>query len=232
MNRYRDDDDGQFDGDAGASVGGFAAALGDQPWLRSQLPPWHMWGNRELITLNSGSFGTASAVTNQLTAVRYARPETWHWFFCARLLSVEPAPIVPQSVDLLLDFELIVGLGRSSTQLREVGPALPFERYRWQWQPPAASRVGVQIWSNTVVAPNRDQTAGATPIANVVTEIVGQDIQLNATLRPGPNNNYVYVAQVEVEAYWAPKTHVRPDWFQDARAPKEARFPGAEVPGR
>ena len=112
MNRYRDDDDGQVDGDyAGPSPFGpppspFASAPGDQPWLRPALAPWHMWGNRELITVQSEAFGTVRAVTNQLTSVRYARPETWHWFFCARLLSVNPAPGGVQVVDLLLDFEL------------------------------------------------------------------------------------------------------------------------------
>lgn len=194
-----------------------------------------MWGNSQTVTINSEAFGTFASFTNQLTSVRYGRPETWHWFFCARLLSVDPAPVNPQVVDLLLDFELILGLGRSSTLITQpdpTGPKTSFERYRWQFAggvPP--SLIGRQIWSNSVLAPNRDQSSGATPVENLVDEIVAQDIQLQARVSPGGNNNYVYTAQMQIDAYWAPKNHVRPDWFHPT-GPLEQQFPGDELGGR
>lgn len=194
-----------------------------------------MWGNSQTVTINSEAFGTFASFTNQLTSVRYGRPETWHWFFCAKLLTVDPAPINPQVVDLLLDFELILGLGRSSTLITQpdpTGPQTSFERYRWQFAggvPP--SLVGRQIWSNTVRGPNRDLTSGATPVENLIDEIVAQDIQLQGRVSPGQNNNYVYTATMQIDAYWAPKNHVRPDWFHPT-GPLEQQFPGDEIGGR
>lgn len=227
------DDYGQHDGDRSYGGSPFARAPGEQPWLRSSTPPWHMWGNSQTVQINSEAFGTFASFTNQLTSVRYKRPETWHWFFCARLLSVDPAPTTFLVVDLLLDFEVILGLGRSSvliTQPDPTGPQTSFERYRFQFSGTDPSLIGRQIWSNTVRAPNRDLTAGATPVENVIDEIVAQDIQLQARVSPGGNNNYVYRAQMQIDAYWAPKSHVRPDWFHPT-GPLEQQFPGDEISG-
>lgn len=238
-----EDQDGQDDGEAiGGPVAfsGHARARGDVPWLRPNLPPWHMWGNRERLAIRSEGFGVVRAVENQLTAIRYARPETWHWLFVAELVSVSPAPLAIQVVHLVLDFFLTSGVGRSSTTLDvRALPAgsleqQPFDRFAWQFDGAALPNlIGTRIWSTTTNAPNKIQSTNVpqTNVPNVVDQIVGQDINLQTRVSAGQNNNYVYDAVIEVAAYWAPKTHIRPDWYQQ-RVPKELMFPGAEVPGR
>ena len=70
---------------------------------------------------------------------------------------------------------------------------------------------------------------------NLIDEIVAQDIQLNvraalsSPVTPRTNNKRVVL---DVGAQWAPKTHVRPDWYQLDGTPLEAQFPGGEVGGR
>jgi hypothetical protein len=66
-----------------------------------------------------------------------------------------------------------------------------------------------------------------------VTEIVAQDIQLNVRAQIGISGalvGYPYNAVCEVTALFAPKTHVRPDWYREG--PQEVQFPGGEVGGR
>jgi hypothetical protein len=51
-----------------------------------------------------------------------------------------------------------------------------------------------------------------------------QDIQCYARASLGP----VGTADIEVSAWFAPRSHVRPDWFRET---DESRFRGGEVDG-
>jgi hypothetical protein len=112
-----------------------------------------------------------------------------------------------------VDFNLIIGVGRSSTSI----PA--FEHFKFDVP---TGTVGTLLWSTSSAAPPRDNTA-ATPAANFVNQIVAQDIQLDAQVSYNPGSPVSAHASVQLIAYFAPKTHVRPEWFT-----KVGLFPGAE----
>jgi hypothetical protein len=233
MNDY--DDDGQVDGDFAPPVpqGGaypLARAFGDQPWLRSAIPPWHLWGNSQRVDveLTTGAFGQAQR--SQLTKVSYGRPETWGWLFTARLISGALSPPVGTDLQLTIIWELTVGIGRSMQQ------SLGFDVWNIIILGGAAPPIGRLMWANQVVVPSnlgRFNAAGVvdpTPPPNVFNEINAQDIQLNARvaiLLSGVQAGYPYNAALELGAQWAPKAHVRPDWYLDG--PTELRFPGSET---
>lgn len=230
----RDDDDGQIDGDGdpspyvapGLTGSPFAANFGAQPWMRGGLPPWHLWGNVIPIGPISGFASNPVQFTGQLVRAAYKRPETWHWIFGARIVN---APVAggAGSWQLSVAFDLIVGIGRSMLQLPS------FETLRWTW---TGSFVPTQpLWSTNALATTDYTLTDGVPslgTQRIIDQIVAQDIQLNcrasliAIDEPGGGQ-----ANVEVSAYFAPKHHARPDWYQIVRTVREAQFAGDETGG-
>jgi len=244
-----DDDDGQIDGDFAGSVN-FTPNTA-QPWLRSGMPPWHLWGNSQtLITpVQSSAIAQRPYTQGQLVKVAYKRPQTWHWLFSAKLIDGPNSSA--NSVQLEVSFDLVIGVGRSVIRMDAENSAAngnlnqAFESYFFQWGPLAPFPRAAQTWTSEVVAPPRilrtdppfeNLTGNAVPpaqSASTIDRIVAQDIQLNcrvlALAQPG-NTAIGQNVSVEVSAAFAPVTHVRPDWYR--KGPPEIAFAGDEIEGR
>jgi hypothetical protein len=235
-----DDDDGQVDGDSSGRVD-FTPNTA-QPWLRSGMPPWHLWGNTQRIqtvveTLPTQQFRQGN--TGQLLKIAYKRPETWHWVLYAKLLA-GPDNTPTFFSTIFVNWELVVGVGRSIVPM--VGGGLSqfgrsFERFTFQWGPTNGSfPAGREIWTSAALTPNREFNTDPPFEAETGTidQIVAQDIQLSCRVSALTIlANVAAVGQpveVEVSAAFAPKSHVRPDWYR--RAPPELAFPGDEIEGR
>lgn len=227
------DDYAQVDGDASAAVAFVPNAAA--PWLREGVPPWHMWGNSQTLRVNAETTDTPAPVSSgQLVKVSYKRPETWHFLLSARIINA-PEVTLENELAITVFFDVISGVGRSQSQL------LTFETFSWGWvqnQPPPYSKV---LWTQQVQTPALrmvfDSDSGEyvddPNSVRVFNELVGQDVQVNcrvAFFMRGINEGDQSFADVEVSAYFAPKTHVRPDWF--VQGPPEVMFPGAETQGK
>lgn len=223
----RDDDDGQVDGDAVSPFAfqqPFAQGMQGQPWLRGSQPPWHMWGNTQILRVTSADWGEALEQANQLVKISYKRPETWHWFFMA-VPRFPAAPVGPGNGSVVLHWDLTFGHGRSNITIRD------FETYLWQWFGAAPT---APVYSSQVYGPNRQfRNFDPPPLAlqNRVDQIVAQDIQLQVRMDLSDNLIANEVFELEVSAYFSPKTHIRPDWLL-LDVPPEAQFSGEEVGGR
>jgi hypothetical protein len=219
------DDFGQYDDDDRNPR--FARSFGEQPWLRQSTPPWHMWGNQQEVVALAVSGNTNRPLQQQLLKISYKRPETWHWLFSATLLE-GPQAIAGFANGVVVTFDLTVGIGRTSITM----PA--FETFQWSWVGPLLAPVQNQIWSTQARAPNRVffTPTPAVPIDNVVDQIVAEDIQLGVSVSFAANGGSVGDFRVLVAAQFAPKSHVRPDWFLPENAPLESVFPGDEIGGR
>jgi hypothetical protein len=177
-----------------------------------------MWGGSKTIDcVYTGIFSTTTS-TEQLNRISYGRPETWNFFFLVRVvqmtLAVQP-PIVSQIVEV--NFNLTIGIGRGSTTITG------FERYRLI-AVAGTSLQGQEVYSNSVHGPVRnpnDPTA-----ANEIRDFVAQDIQLNvdATYASGDAAHHGDLARIQVDTYFSPVSHIRPEWY-------ERRFPGGEDHG-
>lgn len=227
----RDDDDAQVDGESPP----FATTLHGSPW-NAALPPWHMWGNSQRVRITTQGFGAGRVVTHQLLKVAYKRPETWHWLFHTVLFE-GPTPGTPQEAGFRVDFDVTLGHGRSVVKLPS------FETFSRHWAdipPTPASRtppLNQPIWSTSAFAPQRRATV-FTPYPpefdrlNQVDQLVAQDIQVEVRIDCGfgAGTNFPATFELEVSAFLAPKTHVRPDWFQDGEPQRV--FAGEEIAGR
>lgn len=247
MNRRDDDNYGQVDGDASppAAWGGvaYATAAGQQPWLRGSQPPWHLWGNSQTIEFPVETIAAPrSGITNQLIKISYKRPETWHWMFQARLIDGPPLNTPDFFTDIIVHWELIVGIGRSMQRMAFESSGSnfaipPFEQYRFRWSAPDPFPRNAVIWTTQANAPGRFFGFDSPPSfsASTVNQIVAQDIQLQVQCVALTVEDNVAVAgrnlKVEVSAQFAPVVHVRPDWLHPT-APIEQQFPGDEIGGR
>lgn len=220
-----DDGDAQDDGEhvpQGAVDFKPSTTLG----TRETEPPWHMWGSSEIITTPPLviALGVQQAKA-QLTKVNYKRPETWHWMFSSRLISApSPVALQPQS-DVIIVFDVTIGIGRTVIYI----PG--FETHRFVANNPGVFVPGMLLRTN-VVNGDRSYTDNAGVITvdrTIIDEVVAQDINVTARVLflsavAGQQ------ASVEVTSMWAPKNHIRPDWF--IKGHEETLFQGAETGGR
>lgn len=165
------------------------------------IPPWHLWGNSLTVEVPF-SVAILSVASTQLIKVAYARPESFHFLLSAQLARI-PEPVNPGQIRV--DFDLTVGLGRSRVTLTE------FETYIFTFPGPT-NPTGQLKWSTQVISPLR---IDGTPASTGVTEsIVGDDIQLGARLSFTGVGPFVEPAAVQLNTYFAPISHVRPEWYE------------------
>lgn len=176
------------------------------------MAPWHMWGTCETFSLTNASPGLLLQQKIQLAQVHYGRPETWRFFFAARLLG--GVTTTPASV--FCNFNLTMGLGRSTVEV----PA--FEQF--VFSPGIGPITAAQKYSSSVNGPNRDDRAVAPFPQNEISTLVAQDLQIQGEVlyQSGLVGN---VVQLELHAYFAPESHIRPEWFT-------RHFPGGEDQGK
>jgi hypothetical protein len=211
-------DVGGSDGDDSGSVR-WTRPGADRPWLRSALPPWHLWGNTQQVIVTAGTPTVPATVqSGQLAKVSYKRPETWHWFFAARIISADDSGGA-EIQQVTINWNLTLGLGRAAQPIRV------FDHFAFLWGPVAVAP-GLTIYSNTTKGPLKFQLDTG---PNVIDNFVAQDIQCQADI-VYQSSTTVRTAIVEVSAFFAPQTHVRPDWYQDERVP-EVQFGGSETGG-
>lgn len=196
------------------------------------IPPWHLWGNSQVIACSDTIVQSNAGNEGQLIRIAYGRPETWQFLFAARLLEGTQAPADTGNT-VNVQFDLTTGIGRSQIII----PA--FELYRFAWGRAGSAQnapIGSMKWSSQSLGMRRlDPAFPATPVSdpddwdadgrslsNPVTEIVGQDIQLRCIVTAASLTSVT--AKVEVSAQFAPRTHVRPEWWLDT-------FPGGEAGG-
>ena len=177
--------------------------------------PWHMWGNSQTLTLNNATPLTGPLLTQntQLLQVMYARPESWTFVCEATLLD---ASLGPPAGNLQAAFEIQIGMGRNTIVLPN------FCVFRWD----PSTDVGVQRYCTTAVGPLR--FAGDTS-PNLIESFAAQNIQsrVNVTWSSGG----VSVAHLEVSMQVAPRTHIRPEWFQDSDPHNVKKYRGGEQQG-
>lgn len=192
---------------------------------RSGITPWHMWGNTQVFDVPRSSGGASSPLNptpGQLTRLSYLRPESWHWVFSAKLLAGPDTTGVGEHVNFSILWDLTIGIGRSVILL----PA--FDTYFFNWNDGAGFPQDQLIWSTQTNGPARSFRTGGGEVSTLPTicsEFVAQDIQLNVRFFLQELSIPSTPVKVELSAQFAPKTHVRPEWF------KGGSFPGAEDGG-
>jgi hypothetical protein len=194
-----------------------------------------MWGTRNVVEIPAITAAADPQTTfgsQQLARVNYGRPETWSFLFLARIIAAPDAGLL--TVNIAVDFNLIVGLGRSIADLPGASPfntpARGFCRFVFSYTGAATGIVGQTLWTTAVRTPNLE--AGAAEIQSL-DRIPAQDIQCEARCAAFANGTPAPAGLVQVDcgSWFAPQTHVRPEWFRDTPG-DGLRFRGVEHNGK
>lgn len=171
-------------------------------------PPWHMWGNELPVDLVATG-APFDIISPQIVNINYGRPETWSWIMWARVIN-DSGVGLPGVVQVR--FNLTVGVGRTKLTMEDFvmfifSPTLPNLGTSW----------------TTSTTDDTPLAAGAN--ARVVGDFPAEDIILNANCIITGGAAPGTTVGLQVGAMFAPKSHVRPEWY-------EGRFPGGEDNGR
>ncbi len=186
------------------------------------LPPWHMWGNSQVTTLTKQPVGGSnfSLIESQLVRINYGRPETWNFLF-SMLVTGDDLTAVSGSPNLQVHFDMTVGIGRTSVTLKD------FAQFNVDGAAGNGPPAGLQRFCTQVQIPKINSTD---TVDNVVRDFVAQDIQLQTRviLSNVDGGNQL---TVQTDAYFAPVTHIRPEWYKIDEG-GTAQFPGGEDAGK
>lgn len=192
-------------------------------------PPWHMWGTSQNVSIPNVAAGPQFQSSNQLARVNYGRPETWSFFFAAELIKA-PTPNAGNLL-VIVEYELIIGLGRSNVSVNSTnnGQRQGFARFVWAIGVTGPVFPANLKWTSTTQTPVLDEGA-VTPRTETVSWFPAQDIQCSAKTTVITAAGVVADPETKliVHAYFAPRTHLRPEWNLDD--PKD-QFRGTEQAG-
>lgn len=211
-----------------AGLGGFALVRKiEMDKKASSVAPWHMWGSSQVVTVPDVSDGTVFQQSAQLASIKYNRPDTWSFLLGAQLLQV-PTPVVPNLL-VIVQIQLIAAIGRAELTI----PATPngfntgFARFVWKFGGPPILPAQVK-WTTAVRTPILDEGPAEPLPGEVCDSFPAQTIQCNAQAVVVTSGGVVETdkrTKIQLHAYFAPRTHIRPDWYQN-------NFSGGESGGR
>jgi len=197
------------------------------------ISPWHMWGTHANVVIPSTAIGVQT-ITQQLGRIEYKRPETWSFFLGGQIISGSTtAAVVVVSARL----NLLFGVGRSVMDTTTQGTAgivqEAFGFFRWRvpvsgLTMPASVDHANKYTTSVRTAPlveNDDATR------EKIDWIPAQDIQVQASVEMITADPAAFCT-VRLTAFFAPRTHVRPDWWRHARMGEAEKFLGGETEGR
>lgn len=189
-----------------------------------------MWGSSELVVVDAQG-ATEQRQGQQLVSIDYKRPETWSFLLFAQLLSGTQNAL---DQDFEVFFTVTTGLGRAIASLGV--PNIPafitdsvFARMRWRVPPfiSPGTRPFSRKWTQRTVTPPLDDTIGAGSAVEL-DRFVAQTIQCEATVVVP--SNALGPVRFQIGAFFAPQTHIRPDWFLDGA--NSLKFRGNETGGK
>ena len=162
----------------------------------------------------------------QVANVNYLRPETWSFFFGVELMGVSGAPAA--DVDFTIKFDLIVGVGRDNfdTLIDDSLPRNAFATFLMRVPAgvvPPNPAFQYKRWTTQTLSPPTDDSVGATSRLPL-TWFPAQDIRCRASLYQVTGGANIG-ADFRLSAFFAPRSHMRPDWFVE-------KFSGEELGGR
>lgn len=181
------------------------------------LAPWHMWGSsvRHTGTLQaiSPSPFTVQGTTVQMAKIAYARPDTWSFLFGLFLLD-GPEDVDSVSVTIRADFEVAAGIGRSVMWMRNgIGDGRGFARITLPYTSPFTQVRPFGSWMTVAVPPASSEASGD---LKFLQNFPAQDIQCQARIFGTSGVQFLgREFTVEAHAYFAPRSHIRPEWFAE-----------------
>lgn len=178
-------------------------------------------------------------VTVPLARIAYKRPESWRFIFSAELL-IAPGFVLPGDTYVQVNHNVTTGIGRtifSSAGLRNInydtlGPEDAFVKFQWARAGASSFQYGLRKWTTKALSP--PLLENLPPLVNPPTTetevIVGQDIFVETSVAAVMAGGFIPEIKVKVGAFFAPQTHIRPDWYRNVPG-KQSDAEGVQFQG-
>lgn len=174
--------------------------------IATSVPPWHLWGQEKNVVIPASATSQNDLVVGQLTHIEYKRPDTWCFVLSAEPQYPSGIPAGPINLDLI--FQLRIGVGL-------VNIVMPsWATFSWTLPGDSGRRFAVSL-------PQLPLTTSGTPQQNI-DHVVAQSIFLDAKINVDALTAGIVM---NVSSLWAPRSHIRPDWF-------DQDFNGGELGGK
>ena len=199
---------------------GKAAPKGPQPVTvvhspkHGKNPPWLTWGNTQILSVVGIPLAASISPYVQLVNLRYGRPETWRFFFAAKLLSTSDGN--PPVVTPTIEFQVTIGNG-FTTFTADFFQTFEFE---------IGAQLGDVRMCTSVQQHNANTffTSPGPKAPNLIELIPAQDLYIAARLVTEGSIGDGIRLDMSATAMVAPNVHVRPGWHLDIFAGGEERF--------
>lgn len=174
------------------------------------LAPWHMWGATQVVRLTPVAGDNVQA-SLQLLRVNYKRPETWSFFFGASLYG---AGTLSDALTVRVAIDVITGVGRSvfNTENQFLAGFPQFVTFFWNLAGGQNLTNVARKWTTTGSRVHLDDTDATDTVRPEW--IVAEQLQAKARIFVVAETTEPEL-KVEVTGFVAPRTHVRPEWFDD-----------------
>lgn len=195
--------------------------------MASPIAPWHTWGNSVTQRVTLAAPGSVPIVSSQLVRISYKRPETWRFCLWGRLMGGDTPVGAILSVNVL--FDVYLGVGRSVLRTERTDNIIVLADcfLRLHWLVPVGTPPGQQAgnvkYATQVMGPVLDDS-GTTQLP--IELLTAEDIQCRARAFVNSGDAVGVGATVEFGCFFAPNTHVRPDWMA-----RHNQFLGGEIGG-
>ena len=188
----------------------------------ADIAPWHMWGSSQTLAITNAGGTRLQSTEVQLVKINYTRPETWRFFFGARIVSADAPVPGPTGLDVAVLYSVTTGVGRDVFRTPYMTDFINLQRFfvEFRYVVPAGVVPGFQPYNikytSKGTTPQLDDGNPLTSVQEIET-VVSEDVQVSATIVLFNPSQMALgsVMQVEVAAFFAPNVHVRPDWLSD-----------------
>lgn len=172
-----------------------------------------MWGSDAQVRASALALTTGEEQTTpQLARIDYGRPETWSFFFFAHLLS---STFTTGRYDIR--FDLLLGSGRTAVSIPSFCLMQIFSN-------DAGPNFG-RRYTKSVRAPAYNNQPPDDTVGPLIEDFSAQSINCVARVQATSELDDM-VGQLTIAAWFAPRAHIRPEWFR----PNE-KFRGGEDNG-
>jgi hypothetical protein len=179
-----------------------------------EVSPWRTWGN----TANLELFANAADVTaqpQQLVNVTYDRPDTWSWFFAARMQGNAGAFFNLPGGNPTVQWDVTFGVGRSNMQIPSFH-TMVFSAATLNTLNAQLVVTGNQSTGSNGINPGTDPSPLGDTVRVDIRDIPAESIQITATVFAPVLTGFL---NVELTAYAAPRSHFRKEWLVEDQNP-------------
>lgn len=176
----------------------------------TEISPWRTWGNTSNVRLGPVNASTQTVQPQQLVNVTYDRPDTWSWFFAAKITG-DLSSFFNLGANPICTWDVTFGVGRSNIRVEGFATMTFSASTLNSGSSQFVALANVSSGGNGI-NPGVDPSPLGDTVRVDLRDIPAQSIQITANLL---FPNITGAVDAEFTAFASPRSHFRPEWLDD-----------------